>query len=293
MPTPEDAAGTDRVLRPVRWLAAFVLPFLVIAAGILVFLPGRIAELFAWPIKPPLTGMILGSAYIGGIIFFVAVLRTADWHRVRRGFLPVFVFATLLGIATALHAELFTRNIPFVAWAVLYATTPFLVAAAAIAQRRADPGLPASRDTLIPAPVAWTLLGVGAAATLTGLAMFAFPAPFLQFWGWDITPLTARTLGAVLSLTGFINAPMVLDRRWSSYRVLYIAQVVSLLFVLAAIALSRADVHWERPAAWAFVALLVLALVSYGSLAAWAELRTRHAGAASNRVYDTRHSGHN
>ncbi|MCU1518774.1 MAG: hypothetical protein JWQ75_3495, partial [Pseudarthrobacter sp.] len=107
----EGIAGTDRVLRPLRWLAAFLLPFLVIAAGILVGLPGRIGELFAWPIRPPLTGVVLGAAYIGGIIFFAGVLRTAEWHRVRRGFLPVFVFATLLGIATALHADLFTRNL--------------------------------------------------------------------------------------------------------------------------------------------------------------------------------------
>ncbi|MCU1518516.1 MAG: hypothetical protein JWQ75_3237, partial [Pseudarthrobacter sp.] len=206
------------------------------------------------------------------------VLRTAEWHRVRRGFLPVFVFATLLGIATALHADLFTRNLSFLAWAALYASTPFLVAAAALAQRRADPGLPASTDVLIPAPVAWALVGVGGAATVTGLAMFVFPAPFLQAWGWDLTPLTARTLGAVLSLTGFVNASMVVDRRWSSYRVLYAAQLVSMVVILAAIAAGRADVHWERPAAWAFVVLLVLAFAGYGSVAVWAELRARRSG---------------
>ena len=281
MPTRESVAGTDRVLRPVRWLAACILPFLLIAATILVFLPGRIAELFAWPIRPPLTGMILGSAYIGGIIFFAAVLRTGQWHRVRRGFLPVFVFASLLGIATALHEGLFTRNLSFFAWAALYASTPFLVAAAALAQRRADPRLPGPRDVLIPDHVARALVGVGGVATLTGLVMFLFPALFLQDWGWDLTPLTARTLGAVLSLTGFVNAPMVVDRRWSSYRILFAAQLVSLVFILASVAVGSSDVHWERPAAWAFVTLVLLALVSYGALTVWAELRLRRAGASA------------
>ncbi|MDF2049525.1 hypothetical protein [Arthrobacter sp. Cr_A7] len=281
MPTRESVAGTDRVLRPVRWLAAFILPFLLIAATILVFLPGRIAELFAWPIRPPLTGMILGSAYIGGIIFFAAVLRTGQWHRVRRGFLPVLVFAGLLGIATALHEGLFTRNLSFFAWAVLYASTPFLVAAAALAQRRADPRLPGPHDVLIPDHVARALVGVGGVATLTGLVMFLFPALFIQSWGWDLTPLTARTLGAVLSLTGFVNAPMVVDRRWSSYRVLFAAQLVSLVFILASVAVGSSDVHWERPAAWAFVTLVLLALVSYGALTLWAELRLRRAGASA------------
>lgn len=76
-------------------------------------------------------------------------------------------FATLPGIATGVHADLFTRNLSFVAWAALYASTPLLVA----------------------------------------------------------------------------------------------------------VAVGSADVHWERPAAWAFVTLAVLALVSYGALTLWAELR--------------------
>lgn len=281
MPAPEAIAGTDRVRPPVRWLAVLVLPFLFIAAGILLLLPGRSAELFAWPIRPPLTGMVLGSAYVGGMVFFAGVLRTREWHRVQRGFLPVVVFASLLGIATMLHAGLFTPNLSFLAWAVLYAITPFLVAAAALAQRRADPGLPSRQDAVIPAAVAWILGAVGGAATLTGLAMFVFPAPFLAVWGWDVTPLTARTLGAVLSLTGFVNGSMVADRRWTSYRLLFAAQVVSLCCILAAIGVGRADVHWDRPAAWAFVALLVLALACYGGLTVWAERRLRRAQAAA------------
>jgi hypothetical protein len=155
------------------------------------------------------------------------------------------------------------------------------VAAAALAQRRADPRVPAPRDVLIPDHVARALVGVGGVATLTGLVMFVFPALFIQSWGWDLTPLTARTLGAVLSLTGFVNAPMVVDRRWSSYRILFAAQLVSLVFILASVAVGSSDVHWERPAAWAFVTLVLLALVSYGALTVWAELRLRRAGASA------------
>jgi len=267
--------GSDRILLLVRWLAVVLLPFLLVAAAILILMPGRTSELFSWPIAPPLTAMVLGAAYIGGIVFFTAVLLTRDWHRVRRGFLPVFVFATLLGIATIAHVDKFTLNLPFFAWAVLYATTPFLVAWAAIAQRPADSGAPATLDANIPAPVAWCLVAVGAVATITGLTMFVFPGAFLTLWGWDLTPLTARTLGAILSLTGFVNAAMVVDRRWSSFRVLYAAQLVSLAFIILAIFVRRDDVHWERPAAWGFGALLVVALVSYGGFAAWAESQVR------------------
>ena len=268
-------AGSDRILLAVRWLAVVLLPFLGVAAVILVLLPGRTAELFAWPIAPPLTAMVLGAAYVGGIVFFAAVLLTRDWHRVRRGFLPVFVFASLLGIATMLHADKFTVNVSFVAWAVLYATTPFLVAWAAIAQRPADPRTPASLDLAIPAAIAWCLVAVGGVATLTGLTMFVLPGMFLDVWGWDLTPLTARTMGAILSLTGFVNVAMIVDRRWSSFRVLYGAQLISVALIIVAVVIRREDVHWERPAAWGFVALLVLAFVCYGSFAAWAERTMR------------------
>lgn len=283
---PRAIAGTDHVLLPVRWLAVGLLPFLLIAAGILILLPGRVADLFAWPITPPITGMILGAAYIGGILFFAGVLFTAEWHRVRRGFLPVFVFASLLGIATALHTEKFTPNLSFAVWALLYAATPFLVAAAAIAQRSADPGTPASRETTIPTPVAWSLVAVGGVATLTGLAMFVLPSTFIPLWGWDLTPLTARTLGAILSLTGFVNVSMTVDRRWTSFRILYGAQLVSIVFILTAIVVGRSDVHWERPTAWGFVALLLLALGCYGSLTMWAERRMRRAARATERTID-------
>jgi hypothetical protein len=212
---------------------------------------------------------------VGGIVFFAAVLLTRDWHRVRRGFLPVFVFASLLGIATVLHGDKFTVNVSFVAWAVLYATTPFLVAWAAIAQRPADPRVPASLDLVIPAGIAWCLVAVGGVATVTGLTMFVLPGMFLEVWGWDLTPLTARTIGAILSLTGFVNVAMIVDRRWSSFRVLYGAQLISVALIIVAVIIRREDVHWERPAAWGFVALLVLAFGCYGSFAAWAERKMR------------------
>ncbi|MGC5224416.1 hypothetical protein ACPW96_17760 [Micromonospora sp. DT81.3] len=282
-------AGSDRILLPVRWLAVLLLPFLLVAAGILILLPGRTAEFFAWPIAPPLTAMVLGAAYVGGIVFFAAVVLTRDWHRVRRGFLPVFVFATLLGIATALHMDKFTLNLPFVAWAALYATTPFLVAWAAIVQRPADPGTPAPLDTEIPAPLAWCLVGVGAIAAVTGLTMFVVPTAFIELWGWDLTPLTARTVGAILSLTGFVNVAMIVDRRWSSYRALYAAQLVSLAFLLFAVLVRRDDMHWERPAAWGFVALLCMALVLYGGFAAWAERTMRRSALPTDAAVSNAH----
>ena len=71
---------------------------------------------------------MLASAYVGGIWFFVGVALTKRWHRVAPGFPAVVVFAGALLVATLLHLDRFSQNLPFAAWITLYATTPFVVA---------------------------------------------------------------------------------------------------------------------------------------------------------------------
>jgi hypothetical protein len=118
----------DAVLPVTRWLAIFIIPFLVVAATLLYTWPGNTDKTFAWTIKPSMTPMMLASAYMGGIYFFVQVVRARKWHTIKVGFLPVIAFASLLGVATVLHWDRFNHShISFFAWAGLYFTTPFLV----------------------------------------------------------------------------------------------------------------------------------------------------------------------
>ena len=123
------APGSDRVLIATRVVAVVIIPFLVVAAFLLFVFPERTGELFAWAIAPPLSAYMLGSAYVGGIWFFVGVAVTKRWHRVAPGFPAVVVFAGALLIATLLHLDRFSQNLSFYTWVVLYATTPFAVAA--------------------------------------------------------------------------------------------------------------------------------------------------------------------
>ena len=52
------------------------MPFLVVAFAVLYPWPGDTDRLFAWHIRPTMTAMVLGSAYLGGAWFFVhAALR--------------------------------------------------------------------------------------------------------------------------------------------------------------------------------------------------------------------------
>src|SRR5207302_5845175 len=138
--SPSGLAHDDRILPETRWLAALIIPFLVVAFIILYFWPHDTDKLFAWTIKPAMTPMMLAAAYAGGIYFFTRVVLAKRWHLVKLGFLPVTTFATLLGIATLLHWNRFNHShISFFTWTALYFTTPFLVFAAWLRNRMTDP----------------------------------------------------------------------------------------------------------------------------------------------------------
>ena len=100
----------DSINRSTRWLALFIIPFLVVASAILLIFPQKTGELFAWSIQPPMTAMMLGSAYLGGIYFFTSVLLAKRWHTIQPGFQPFATSAFLLGIATILHWDRFNHS---------------------------------------------------------------------------------------------------------------------------------------------------------------------------------------
>lgn len=269
--------GADRVLLATRVVAVVIVPFLVVAAFLLFAFPERTGELFAWAIAPPLCAYMLGSAYVGGIWFFVAVARTTRWHRVAPGFPAVVVFAGALLVATLLHLDRFSQNISFFTWVALYATTPFIVAVLWWLQRRSDDGAPEPVDARVPRAVRGIMLAVGAASLVTGTILFVAPALVIPVWAWDLTPLTARVLGAVLSLPGVVAIGFVHDDRWSSFRILFQAQLVSLIAIVCSLIAGREALRWDRLVTWAFLALVAVAVIGYAALTVAMERSIRRA----------------
>jgi hypothetical protein len=266
--------GTDRVLGFTRMLSFAIIPFLAVASVLLYVLPWMTNVTFAWTIVPPVTAMFLGSAYLGGIWFFAQVLWQRRWHRVRYGFPAVFVFATLVGTATFLHWDRFhPGHVSFVTWVVLYVSTPVLVLVALIANWPADPGTPDEHDSVIPRSARIVLAGVGVAATITGAVLFVVPSLLVNVWAWEVTPLTARVVGAVLTLPGFVNVWMLFDARWSAFRWVFQAELACLSFIVLALAIRFVDLEWERPAAWLVTSGLAASLVAFGVLYSWLDRR--------------------
>ena len=267
--------GSDRVLLVTRIVAIVIVPFLVVAVVLLFGFPTRTGELFAWPIDPPLSAYMLASAYVGGIWFFVAVAVGRRWHRVAPGFPAVIVFAAALLVATLLHLDRFSQNISFATWLTLYATTPFVVAWVWWMQRASDPGTLEASDARVPRLVRGIMLAVGACSLVTGAVMFLAPTLVIPLWAWDLTPLTARALGAVLSLPGVVAAGFLRDDRWSSFRILFQAQLASLVAIVCSLVAGRDALHADRPATVAFLALIAVAFLGYAALTVAMELKIR------------------
>jgi hypothetical protein len=263
--------GDDRLLTSTRWAALGIVPFLVVAVAVLFAAPERSGELFAWPIAPPMSAFLLASAYVGGIAYFVAVWREHRWHRVRHGLPAVLVFAGALLATTLLHRERFSANLPFAVWLALYAITPIAMVALLVLQRGADAGAPDDEDVAIPRWARVTLAVIGLAALGAGAAALVAPTSVAELWAWQLTPLTARATGAVLTLTGVVNLAMLRDERWSSFRILFGAQLLSLAAIAVSLVARRGDLLWERPLTGPFLALIAVAVLAYGALAVWAE----------------------
>ena len=260
----QGAGALDRVLPYTRVVAYVIIPFLVVAAFLLLVLPGGTEQHFSWTINPPVTAMLLGSAYAGGIWFFVQVATQRHWHRVRHGFPAVLVFASLLAAATFLHWDRFHfGHVSFITWVVLYVTTPVLVLIAIVLELREDDGAPEADELTIPGPWRYVLALVGAVASVTGLVLFAVPSLLIGVWAWEVTPLTARIVGAVLTLPGMVNIWMLWDSRWSAFRRVFQAQLVSLACIVLAIVVRFGDLEWERPAAWLFTIGIAVSAAVY------------------------------
>jgi hypothetical protein len=275
----EPVGGTgvrsDRILPETRWISALIVPFLVAAFAILYLFPDHTQELFAWGIQPRMSAMMLGAAYIGGAYFFVRAALAARWHWVQVGFLPVTTFATLMGIATILHWDRFHHgSISFFAWVGLYFTTPFIVFLLWLRNHATDPG-PTSHDLRVPRLVRLLIGIVGGLTLLTSMILFLQPGFMISTWPWQLTPLTARVMGALFALTGVGELAIALDARWSAVRIPLQSQLMGLVLIGLAMVFSWSNFHQANPLTWIFLASIVFLLVASPLVYLWMETRAK------------------
>jgi hypothetical protein len=246
-----------------RAVAGFLVLILADAAQLLAFYPERTETLWAWTIQPPLTAMLLGSAYVGGGYFFARVLFGAPWERVVAGFPPVMLFVWMAAIASALHLDRFhDDSLPFAAWAALYVVTPFGVPLLYLRNRRPLVGPPLARATRI------ALGAAGAAIVAACLVLLVVPDLAIDNWPYTLTPLTARITAAVLALYGSVWLSVALHGTATAARIPLQSLALGLLVLIVAVTRGEEAVDWGNALAPVLLAVAA-AMAAVSALLAW------------------------
>jgi peptidoglycan/LPS O-acetylase OafA/YrhL len=251
------------------WVCAAVAISLVGGVALLWIAPGRTDDLFAWTIRPDLTPLFMGSAYGAGAYFFVRCALSRSWHRSSTAFLPIALFAALMLIATLLHWDRFNRgDAPFVAatsfylWVAIYVLSPLAVAGLWLRNRRADDGAPEPVDAVVPRTVRAAAAVGGCAGVAAGLVAFLAPERFADAWPWQLTPLTARVIGAFLVESGGIAVALARESRWSAWRLLVQTATIGALLFGVGLVRGWDDLDLGNPLAWLLVGGVVLLVVA-------------------------------
>jgi hypothetical protein len=253
----------DRVYPETRLLGAVIVPFLAVAFALLYFFPDDTRHWFAWDVQPTITPLIMGAGYIAGAYFFVRVARESRWHRIQVGFLPVTAFTLFMAIATFNHLDRFaTAHVAFWIWVGLYVATPVLVPLAWWRNRATDPGTREPGEPPLPGVARPLLLAVGAAQSAVALVLLLSPSTMIEHWPWQLTPLTAQTLGGWFALPGVTALMMGLDGRWTAIRITLESQLIGLVPILLGTIRAWDDVDTSNALAYAFVTGIAALFVS-------------------------------
>jgi hypothetical protein len=261
------------VTRSVRALL-LVAAGLVLLAGIPLFVfPLRTQEWFAWTVASPMTAVFLGASYWASAVLEVTGARARTWPRARISVPAVAVFTVLTLVATLLHLPMFhlgadqpgpTRAVT-VLWVAVYVLVPVAMLALLVRQRRRAGEDAEERTARLPGWVRGLLVVLALLLGLGGAALWVAPGA-AGWWGWELTPLTARAVGSWLLGLAVAAVHARVEDDVVRVRPLGATSVVFVVLHLVAIARYGGEIVWARPGAVGYVLLLACLLL----LGVWA-----------------------
>jgi uncharacterized membrane protein YciS (DUF1049 family) len=235
---------------------------LLLAFVSLYILPNRTDTDFAWTIMPPTFAILMGSGYIAGAYFFARVTTEKRWHRVQAGFLAITAFTVCMFAATLLHWSRFHHGtLPFYAWTVIYAVTPFFVPILWWRNQASTSADLEANDLRFSTLLRW-LFGVVAVLGIVGFVIgFIQPALMIPAAPWKLTELTARvSAGWSILILGTVLT-IALDGRWSATRILVESAMIGIAVTLLALPRMWPDFDQTKPISYIFIAGLALGLI--------------------------------
>jgi hypothetical protein len=264
----------DKALPETRWIAFFIVPFLLTGFVVLTFWPDDTDLLFAWSTKSRMTALLLGSVYAGGAYYFSRVYLSRQWHRIGLGFLPATAFAALGGVATLFHWDEFSHSsFAFVIWVIAYAITPWLIPFVWFRNRSLDPRVPDPHDVVMPRVTILIWIGLCMCNLAIGACLFFFPASMSAVWPWFLPPLGARIVGSLFVMFGATGAALAIERRWSAQQVVMETMAITFALLLLGEARSWSSFQPGNMLAWVFTAWVLVLMIAVCGLYLWVEIR--------------------
>jgi len=242
---------------------------LVFTAGFALFvLTASTETLFAWTIGSRLTTAFLGAAYWASLPVAFLTARQKVWGRTRAIVPPIFVFTTVMFIATVLHLDKFHLGPPSPGytigltwfWLIIYGGLPPALLIIWILQLRARSD---EFERKVPFP-GWLRIGLWIVSPLMialSLGLFLAPATFDPIWPWALTPLTGRAVAAWLAGLGTAGFSLLWENDLTRIQAATLAMIA--FAVLEAIAVIRypSELAWGNPSSIVYLVLLAALLI--------------------------------
>lgn len=238
---------------------------LVIVIGISLYVFSESTDLyFAWTIQVPLTAAFLGAGYLASFLLEFLSAREPTWAGSRIALPAVFMFTFLTLIVTLTHLDKFHFNAPqwFTvvgtwAWLLVYALVPIMQIVQLWRQVRTLGSDPVPRA---PLPAWMRVILVVQAVILLILGVIGTFAPdvLASLWVWQLTPLTARAVGAWFIGLGMIAAHASYENELTRLLPMMVSWAAFGLLVLVALLRypNAVGLDWSTVGVWLFVALM-------------------------------------
>ncbi len=228
------ALETPGRIRPLTRTGIWILFVLALANGVFLYcFPSQAFAHYAWAIKPPVNAAFIGAGFLAGTLATGLVLfATTRWRNLQTLPPALWVLATLLALATAIHNDKFKFDYPPTwVWSFVYAAVPFAVPYLVIQQNRSAEPVPEADPALLPvrlmSALSGTLLLAGAAA------LYIAPVAIGKHWLWTLTPLLARAVAAWYALIGTILVSCAVGLRQASEALIPYATILAWSVLLA------------------------------------------------------------
>lgn len=274
--------GVQKTTRAQQYVLYFASGLVLTMGFFLYLLSEQTERYFAWTIGVPLTAAFLGGGYWASFFLEFLAARETVWAKSRIAVPAVLVFTVLTLIATVVHLDRFHLNAPETvtmlitwAWFLIYALQPFVMGYVYWRQLQV-PGRDPVRLHVLPVSLRIVLSVQALFLLAVGIGLFLLPQTFAGLWPWELTPLTARAVGAWLVGVGITAGHAVLENDWTRVRPMMVAYAV--YGILQVINLARypdaAGLDWSAPKLLIYVVVLVTILL-VGLYGTWMSQRVR------------------